>query len=259
MTWLLDLDGVVWTGDRPIPGSIEAIGRLRDRQRVMFLTNNSSATVAQYARKMADMGLACQPDDICTSAQAAALLVDPGATALVCGGPGVVEALEARGVTCVRDPTAGIDCVVVGWHRDFDFDRLTAAFRAVHAGARLIGTNDDPTYPAADGELPGGGSLVAAVAYATGATPTYGGKPYAPAAQLVFHRLGWAADPSPADRASLWMVGDRPSTDGKMAVTLGARFGLVLSGVTAATDAPFDPNPTAIAPDLARFVAAHAE
>lgn len=258
MTWLLDLDGVVWTGDRPIPGSIEAIERLRTKQRVMFLTNNSSATVAQYAGKMKDMGLSCAADDICTSAQAAALLVEPGETALVCAGPGVVEALEARGVTCVRDPVPGIDCVVVGWDRNFDFSRLTAAFRAVHAGARLIGTNDDPTYPAPDGELPGGGSLVAAVAYAGGVTPTFGGKPFAPAARLVFDRLGWAEDPSRADRESLWMIGDRPSTDGKMAVTLGARFGLVFSGVTAPIDAPFDPIPTATAANLAEFVAEHA-
>ena len=256
MTWLLDLDGVVWRGDTPIAGSIEAIERLRaSGHRVLFMTNNSSLTVAGYAEKMATMGLTTTPTDVCTSAQAAALLVEAGETALVCGGPGVTEALEARGVRCVRDPEPGITAVLVGWHRDFDFGRLTAAFEAVRSGARLIGTNDDPTYPTAGGgELPGGGSLVAAVAYASGATPVFGGKPHEPAARLVFNRLGWPVDPSASDRALLLMVGDRPSTDGGMARTLGARFGLVLSGVTGEADLPVHPAPDVTALDLAHLV-----
>ena len=256
MTWLLDLDGVVWRGDTPIPGSIDAIARLRaSGRRVLFMTNNSSLTVAGYAGKMAAMGLETAPEDVCTSAQAAALLVDAGETALVCGGPGVTEALEARGVRCVRDPEPGVTAVVVGWHRDFDFARLTAAFEAVRGGARLIGTNDDPTYPmAGGGELPGGGSLVAAVAYASGATPIFGGKPHEPAAQLVFARLAMSSDPSDTERAGLLMVGDRPSTDGGMATTLRCRFGLVLTGVTAAADLPVTPTPDVVAVDLRTLV-----
>lgn len=252
MTWLLDLDGVVWRGDTPIAGSIEAIGRLRAaRRRVLFMTNNSSLTVAGYAEKMSAMGLTTPPEDLCTSAQATALLVEAGETALVCGGPGVTEALEARGVRCVREPEPAVTAVVVGWHRDFDFSRLTAAFQAVRDGARLIGTNDDPTYPTAGGgELPGGGCLVAAVAYASGAIPTYGGKPHEPAAQLVFARLGLTADPSETERGTLLMVGDRPSTDGGMATTLRSRFALVLSGVTGAGDLPVHPVPDVVAADL---------
>lgn len=256
MTWLLDLDGVVWRGESPVPGSIDAIDRLRAAgKRVLFMTNNSSLTVAGYAEKMSTMGLVTPPEDVCTSAQAAALLVSAGETALVCGGPGVTEALEARGVRCVRDPEPGITAVLVGWHRDFDFSRLTAAFTAVRAGARLIGTNDDPTYPTAGGgELPGGGSLVVAVAYASGVTPIYGGKPHEPAAQLVFSRLGLSSDPTDAERRKLLMVGDRPSTDGGMATTLRSRFALVLSGVTAAADLPVQPAPDAVAADLCELV-----
>ncbi len=246
---------MVWRGDQPVPGSIAAIDRLRFAdQRVLFLTNNSSAEIGGYLAKMARLGLPCEPDDLCSSAQAAALLVEPGETALVCGGPGIVEALEARGVRCVRHHEPGIDCVVVGWHREFDFSRLTEAFHAVQSGARLIGTNDDPTYPTADGELPGGGSIVAAVAYATGSTPVFAGKPFQPAADLVFARLGWGRDPEPTLRASLLMVGDRPSTDGLMGRTLGGRFGLVLSGVTTAADLPVTPTPDLVAPDLASLV-----
>jgi HAD superfamily hydrolase (TIGR01450 family) len=255
MVWVLDLDGVVWLGETPIPGSLGAIGALRKSvDRVLFLTNNSSMTVAAYLDKMAGLGLHCEPEDLCTAAQAGAALVEAGETVLVCGGPGTTEAVEARGARAVRELEPGIDAVLVGWHRDFDFSRLTAAFRAVHQGARLIGTNDDPTYPTADGPLPGGGSIVAAVAYASGVQPVFGGKPNEPAAQLVFERLGWGPNPSVRQRQSITMVGDRPSTDGGMARRLGGNFGLVLSGVTSEADLPVEPNPDFVAADLATLV-----
>jgi glycerol-1-phosphatase len=255
MPWVLDLDGVVWLGDEPIAGSAKAIETLRAKgERVLFLTNNSSQTVNTYVEKMARMGFACSAEDLCSSAQAAALLVNPGETALVIGGKGIEEALLAGGSIPVHDQTEGVDAVIVGWHRDFNYDRLTLAFRAIRNGARLIGTNDDPTYPSSEGELPGGGSIVAAVSYATGVVPTFAGKPNWPAAQLVYERLGWGAEPTAAQRATLWMVGDRPSTDGGMARRLGGRFGLVLSGVTARADLPVDPEPYAVAEDLAELV-----
>ena len=255
MAWILDLDGVVWRGEEPVAGSIAAIDRLRSAgERVLFLTNNSSMTVQSYLDKMAAMGLRCAPEELCSSAQAAALLVVPGETALVCGGPGITEALEARGVRCVREHQKGVDAVVVGWHRDFNFDRLAAAFHSVRAGARLIGTNDDPTYPTASGELPGGGSIVAAVAYATSTSAVFAGKPHASAASLVFSRLGMGEDPTASERRTLLMVGDRPSTDGLMGRALGGRFALVLSGVTTAGDLPVTPTPDVTAGDLAELV-----
>ena len=255
MAWILDLDGVVWRGDTPVAGSVDAVNRLRlNGERVLFLTNNSSAEIAGYVAKMATMGLIAGPEEVCTSAQAAALVVAPGSTALVCGGPGITESLLAVGVRCVRDYEPGVDAVVAGWHRDFTFDRLTEAYVAVRAGARLIGTNDDPTYPTADGELPGGGAIVAAIAYAAGVEPTFAGKPHEPSAELIFARLGWPQNPTVEQRQSLLMVGDRPSTDGGMAVTLGARFALVLSGVTAAADLPVVPTPNSVDANLAALV-----
>ena len=245
MTWLLDLDGVVWLADDPIPGSAEAIARLRGEvgQRVVFLTNNSSATLDEYLAKLERCGVPTEVEDLITSAQAAALLVQPGETALVCAGPGVEEALRARGVRTVREGAA--DAVVVGWHRDFDFGRLTAAFDAVHGGARLIGTNDDATYPTPDGPLPGGGSILAAVAYASGAEPTVAGKPFGPMVELLRQRV---EDPE-------LMVGDRPSTDGRFADAVGVPFGLVLSGVTSPEAPPLEPPPARVARDLAAMVA----
>jgi HAD superfamily hydrolase (TIGR01450 family) len=244
VTWLLDLDGVIWLADEPIPGAAEAVATLRAHgHRTVFVTNNSSPKVADYLAKLAGFGVPTEPEDLLTSAQAAASLVKPGATALVCAGPGVEEALRARQVETIRRGRA--DAVVVGWHRDFDFERLTAAFEAVHGGAPLVGTNDDATYPTPGGLLPGGGAILAAVAYASGATPTVAGKPYEAMVALAHERV---ADP-------VMMVGDRPSTDGLFANRLGVPFGLVLSGVTKASAPELEPAPDRVANDLAELVA----
>jgi HAD superfamily hydrolase (TIGR01450 family) len=241
---VVDLDGVVWLGDAPIPGGAEAVEMLRAAgERVVFLTNNSYPALADHLAKLARMGIECPPEDFATSAQAAASLLAAGSRALVLGGPGIVEALAARGVEVVDagagtagdpDSTAGeVDAVVVGFDRRFDFDRLTRATRCILAGADLVATNDDATYPTPTGLLPGGGSLVAAVAYASGRKATVAGKPYEPVVRLLGDRVGDVG----------LVIGDRPSTDGGLARRLGARFGLVLTGVTPAGHADVDPAP----------------
>jgi HAD superfamily hydrolase (TIGR01450 family) len=246
MAWILDLDGVVWLSDERIPGSADAIARLRTRgDRVLFVSNNSSARVDEYLAKLEDAGVPAQSQDLVTSGQAAATLLEPGQTALVCAGPGVEEALQARGVRTVHDGDA--DAVVVGRHRDFDYEGLTRAATAVMAGARLIGTNDDATYPTPAGPIPGGGAILAAVATAAGVEPTVAGKPHAPIVELVRTRLG-------GDLNGSTVVGDRPSTDGRLAVALGVRFALVLSGVTKKGDLPVDPQPAEVVADLASLV-----
>lgn len=246
MAWILDLDGVVWLADTPIPGSAAAIDRLRARgETVRFLTNNSSMTTAQYAEKLERLGVHAEPGELLTSAQAASTLVSPGERVLVCGGPGVVEAVEARRATPVREGDAEV--VIVGWHRDFDFDRLAAASRAIRNGARFVATNDDATYPTPEGPLPGNGALVAAVATASGARPVVAGKPYDPMATLVRERLG-------EHLAASTLVGDRPDTDGRMARALGIRFALVFSGITARGALPVEPAPDVVADDLAALV-----
>jgi 4-nitrophenyl phosphatase len=246
MAWILDLDGVLWLSDDAIPGSADAVARLRARgDRVLFVSNNSSAPVGDYLAKLDRVGVPTESADLVTSAQAAATLLEPGQTALACAGPGVEEALKARGVRAVRSGPA--DAVVVGWHRDFDYDGLTRAARAVMDGARLIGTNDDATYPTPQGPIPGGGAILAAVATAAGVEPTVAGKPYDTMTELVRARLGSELNGST-------VVGDRPTTDGRLAVALGVRFALVLSGVTKEGDLPVDPEPAEIVPDLASLV-----
>jgi HAD superfamily hydrolase (TIGR01450 family) len=260
-TLLCDLDGVVWLAHRPIPGSVEAIARLRATgRRVLFVTNNSASTRAQQEQALARIGIPAV-GDVISSAMAAAWLVHPGERVLVAGGPGVVEAIAERGAAVVvndgRSNPGGFDAVVVGLHRDFDYDRLSTASAAVRAGARLIGTNSDSTYPTPGGLEPGGGSILAAIATAAGVTPVVAGKPHEPMAELITGLLdGQAADSVNGFSSDcVAMVGDRTDTDGLFAQRLGCRFAVVRSGVPAATGATTDVPVDLDAPDLAAVVA----
>jgi HAD superfamily hydrolase (TIGR01450 family) len=243
-----DLDGVVWRGDEPIPGSAGAVAQLRATGlRVTFLTNNSSGRVGDYVGKLGRMGIDAEPADVGSSAQAAAGLLagslPSGARVLPCAGAGVIEAMDASGFRIVDRRPA--DAVVVGWHREFDFERLRLASDAVRGGARFVATNVDPTYPVAGGLVPGAGALVAAVATAAGARPEIAGKPHAPTVELVRRRFG----------AHGVVVGDRPSTDGALADALAWPFALVLSGVAGSVGEELipDPPPPFLAADLAQL------
>lgn len=241
MGWALDLDGVVWLDQEPIPGAAAAVRRLRDAgEDVVFCTNLSSRPVAEAEAELARHGIPAE-GDVVTSAMAAATLVEPGERVLLCAGPGVEQQLRARGAEVVRDGDA--DAVVVGLHTDFDYAVLTRASNAVRRGARLIGTNADPTFPTPTGLTPGGGALLAAVAVASGVTPIVAGKPNRPMADLVRPRVGPYG----------LVVGDRDDTDGAFARELGVRFALVLSGSTTSADG-LDPAPDLVLPDLAAVV-----
>ena len=201
----------------------------------MFVTNNSSAIVAAQEAALSAIGIPAV-GDVLTSAMAAAALVREGERVLVCGGPGVAEAVISRGATAVAgdDPTGvDVDAVLVGFHREFDYERMRIAATAVRRGSRLIATNDDATYPTPAGPIPGGGAILASIATASGRQPVVAGKPYEPMATAVSALLGGPAGSSRDVRSfgsRLLMVGDRASTDGAFAVTLGCPFGLVRTG-----------------------------
>ena len=239
---MLDLDGVVWVGGTAVPGAAEAVKRLRRSGATMvFVTNMSALTVAEQEAKLASCGIDAT-GSVITSATAAGQLIHPGERVLVVGGPGIVEAVElADAVACSSGPA---DAVIVGIDPGFDYDTLGRAMRAVRGGARLIGTNHDPSYPTEHGLEPGGGSLLAAVAAAAEAIPTMAGKPNQPIVDCVRSRIGDAGV----------VVGDRPDSDGRFAQALGYEFALVLSGVTGADDLPVSPEPQYCAPDLAALV-----
>lgn len=226
MQWLLDLDGVVWTLDTPIGGSVEAITRLQELgHQVRFVTNNSSLSRTQYIDKLARFGVVASHEQILTSAMAAATLVKEGERVLAIGERGLIEELENVGADLVvpkrLEDAEGLDTVVLGWYRQFGYADMSNACVAIRSGARFLATNADPSYPLERLVVPGTGALVAAVVTATGAQPIFAGKPEDPMVQLV----------RPLLTDETIMVGDRLSTDGRFAARLGVEFGLVHSGV----------------------------
>ena len=242
-----DLDGVIWRTHHAIDGSVEAVRRLQEAGwRVVFVTNNGSATPEEQEAKLASFGIDAT-GNVITSAMAVALLVEPGERALVCGGPGVVHALRGRGVEVIdihdvmEDEVAGavgnapeVDTVVVAFHRSFGFDSLRIGLESLAKGARLVGTNDDATYPTAEGAWPGGGSMLASFAYGSGQTPLIAGKPHGPMARLARELV-----PHVVGRVEV-MVGDRPSTDGGFAKEMGVTYAQVWSGVLEPCPGPVD-------------------
>lgn len=249
-TVLCDLDGVVWLAHRPIPGAVEALRCMRDAGiEVVFVTNNSFSTRAEQVAALAAIGVDAD-DRIVTSAMSAARHVGMDGRVLVCGGRGLAEEVAATGAEVVvaheRPGVDGsFDSVVVGMHREFSYQVLVDALNAIRGGARLVGSNADSTYPTPSGLLPGGGSILAAIAHASGARPTVTGKPHRPMAEMA---LAKCANKEPR---RMLMVGDRPDTDGAFAATLGCGFALVTCGVTSPTDLIDVRDGDVVLPDLA--------
>jgi 4-nitrophenyl phosphatase len=236
---------------QPIAGSVNAIESLRNAgHRVLFVTNNSFSVVADQENALANIGIDAH-NDVVTSSQAAGALLRKGERVLLGGGPGAVEAIKNAGAILAGrsdDHIQGdsdaqkmnseidqefeqqFDVVMVGYHATFDYRGLTRLSNAVRNGARLIATNDDATYPTPHGLIPGGGSILAAVAAASGVEPIIAGKPHRPMADLVRQVLGIN------DLSDAWMVGDRPSTDGLFAQTVGCKFAQVLTGISSVGD-----------------------
>ena len=247
---LCDLDGVVWLAHQPIPGSVGAIASLREAGiRVVFVTNNSFSTYDEQVAALGSIGVPAE-GDIVTSAMSAATAIKSGWRVLLCGSRGLIEEIGRVTddvVVAYNEPMAAgdFDAVVVGFHREFNYQVLTDALTAVRGGAVLIGSNDDPTYPTPNGPIPGGGSILAAIEKASGVTPTVTGKPYEPMALLVRDMCG---DVLPEEMV---MIGDRSDTEGGFARTMGARFAMVLSGVMPTADGS---EADIVAPDLAGVV-----
>jgi HAD superfamily hydrolase (TIGR01450 family) len=253
-TWVLDLDGVVWRGDQLVPGAAQAVDALLHAgQRVVACTNWAQSPAHKRAA-LDRLGVTDFP--VLTSAEAAASCCRPGERVLVLGDPTLGDVLRGTGLEVVDvfglpdgARIADVDAVVVGACSEWDRSRVGMAADAIRSGARFVATNDDATFPTSGPFgarlLPGNGALVAALSVASGVAPEVAGKPHGAMARLIESRFGTVDV----------VVGDRPDTDGGLSVELGAKFGLVLSGITTAADLPVEPSPDWVADDLASLVA----
>jgi glycerol-1-phosphatase len=229
---LVDLDGVAYLGDQPIAGAAEALSAARSAgTRLIFVTNNASRPPAAVADQLMAMGVAAKPDEVMTSAIAAANELAgrlPADTPiLVVGGAGVREALVAVGLRPVTSADDRPAAVVQGFAPDVGWAALAEACVALRAGAEWVATNTDVTLPSPRGELPGNGSLVAALVAATGMHPHVIGKPE-PALFAAALAAGGGTKPL--------VIGDRLDTDIAGAHAAGLPSLLVLSGVSTALD-----------------------
>jgi glycerol-1-phosphatase len=249
--FLLDLDGVVYRGETPIPGASDAVRDLRRRgRRVVFITNNSAPTPQAVVDTLKSLGVSASLDEVVTSAQAAVPLVrdliGSGGKVFVVGEEGVRAALKEGGMTLLEGEPDRADAVVVGWDRHASYDSLRIASVLVQRGARFVATNADASYPAPGGDLwPGTGALLAAIEKTTGRMATVAGKPHRPLFDAALDRAG--------TRNAL-VVGDRIDTDVAGASAAGLDAALVLTGAAVPAQLlDHDALPVAILEDLSRL------
>lgn len=224
---LTDLDGVVYAGPHAIPGAVDSLQRLAGQGIGLgYVTNNASRTPAQVAAHLRELGAPADDNQVVSSSQAAAellaSLLSPGARVLVTGSPALAHEIELVGLTPVSSQEEGPEAVVQGFNPAIGWKDLAEAAYVVSAGALWVATNTDMSIPQARGIAPGNGTLVAAVAAATGRTPRVAGKPEAP----LFHA---AAKRLAADRPLV--VGDRLDTDILGGNNAGFATVAVLTGV----------------------------
>jgi 4-nitrophenyl phosphatase len=235
---IIDMDGVLWHGERPMPALIPFFETLRRRGiKFVLATNNASRSGTSYVEKLAGMGVRVALDEVLTSPQATALYLSqqaPGARIYMIGEPGLRTELEARGLQVVNDGNSqSATHVVVGIDRTLTYAKLVEACLLIRAGAVFIGTNPDVTFPGERGIVPGNGATLAALQASTGIRPQIIGKPEPEMMLQSLARMGATVH----DTA---VIGDRLDTDILGGQRAGLTTLLVLSGVTSAADAQTD-------------------
>ena len=237
---IFDLDGVVYRGDETVSGAPELVAWLHEAGvAVRFATNNSMVARAGYVTRLAGLGIRTVEEEIVTSTTATiehlARHAPDVRRVLAIGAAGMErELLDAGYVTemasRVPQPAPGgplaeaWDAVIVGLDPGFDYDRMAVAMAAVARGARLVATNADARYPTAAGFLPGAGSIVAALAAATGVVPEVIGKPEPGMFEAIVEAAGVSGQ-------ATVVVGDNPDSDIAGANRSGCASILVLTGV----------------------------
>lgn len=243
---LFDLDGVLYRGDDAVPAAPPTLAELRARGiRLVFLTNNSARTPEQVAEKLREIGIEADPVEVVTSALATAELLAErgGGRAFVIGQDGLREALVGAGLEVLGGEPETADLVVVGFDGRATYAKLKTACLLVQRGAKLVATNADGSYPAANGLWPGAGALLSVITTTTGAEPEVVGKPFAPLFEAALRRGGGGRP---------LVVGDRLDTDIDGAARLGWDTMLVLTGVSGRADVEATGiRPTLIADDVA--------
>ena len=223
---LADLDGVVYRGDKAIPGAVKRLRSWQERGiPYCFVTNNAEKSAEQFAEKLMRLGVSCTPQQVVTSADVAIAHLEAeyaaGTKVFCVGSVALRERVEAHGFALSEE---GAQAVLVGLDREFSYDKMAIAVRNVLAGASLIATNADLLRPIAGTFEPGAGAILQSIAASAGAAPLVLGKPSPEIAHVAMARIGVRAEDS-------ILIGDQLETDILTAQRAGVRSVLVETGV----------------------------
>lgn len=228
--FIIDMDGVIYHGNRILPGVKEFVDWLyREDKKFLFLTNASGKSPKELQLKLYRMGLEVDESHFYTSALATAKFISrqaPGCSAYVIGEPGLHNALYDAGIT-INDVDP--DYVIVGETDNYNYNAICRAIHHVRNGAKLVGTNTDLTGPGENGIIPACRALVAPIEVTTGKTAYFVGKP-----NPLMMRTGLRMLDVHSEEAC--MIGDRMDTDIIAGIESGLDPILVLSGVTKLED-----------------------
>ena len=243
--FLFDLDGTLYHGEEILPHVKESLFRLRSAGKMIrFVTNDPRPTRAEVTKRLTEMGIEVQQQEVFTSGWATArYLGESGVrSAYVVGSPGLT--FEIRQAEVEVFESGQPETVVVGGDERFCYDHLLKATRLILGGARFVATNPDGSYPTSEGPIPGAGAIVAAVQAVTGEAPVaIIGKPNPKLFELALEGLD-------AKSERVAMVGDNPLTDILGALRVG------ITGILIAKAPPLSsrncevPTPDVTIPDL---------
>ncbi|HOK27136.1 MAG TPA: HAD-IIA family hydrolase [Bacteroidales bacterium] len=224
--FISDMDGVLYHGNKLLPGVPEFVDWLkREGKKFLFLTNSSERTPKELKAKMHRLGIDVDEDVFYTSALATANFLagqKPGGSAFIIGEAGLIHALYSVGYSMNN---INPDYVVVGETRSYNYEKIEQAVNLVLRGARLIGTNPDVTGPVEGGIVPATRALVAPIELATGKSAYYVGKPNPLMMRIALKKLG-------CSREETIIIGDRMDTDIIAGIESEIDTLLVLSGIT---------------------------
>lgn len=224
--FICDMDGVIYHGNRILPGAADFVNWLRqNKKEFLFLTNNSGYTKRELQQKLARMGMEVSEEHFYTSALATASFLkeqSPGCSVYAIGEAGLLNALYDAEIT-MNDVNP--DYVVIGEGKSYSIETLTKATNLVLKGAKLIGANSDVSGPIEKGIMPACGALIAPIEIATGKRAYFCGKPNPLMMRTGLKLLG-------CHSAEAVMIGDRMDTDIISGMEAGMSTVLVLSGVT---------------------------
>ena len=252
--YLFDMDGTLYLGDRLYDFTIDLLNAIRSSGgKYLFMTNNSSKSVADYIKKLEKLGISATQDDFITSSQATAYYLKKhhaGQTLYVCGTRSLIAELESEGFAVTTD-LSKVDCVVMGFDTELTFQKLhdVSYLLLTRENLPYIATNPDLVCPTEFGSVPDCGSVCIGIKNATGREPIVIGKPSPLMPKLAMERWGY----TPEETA---VIGDRIYTDVKSGINAGATGILVLSGEsTMQTVAESDVKPHLILDNAGQLLA----